>query len=772
MKICNTPIDDVVLGRLQSIIDENENISPTALARRVCGTLNWRNAKGQLLECTCRIGLNKLGKKGWLRLPSAAAGRIRKPYRRIPVDLPKAKFADFSGTLAEFGPVELVAVRGAKKSRLWNGMMDTYHYLGSGPLCGAQMRYLVFSRDHGWLGGLSWSASAFSLQCRDDWIGWDDWSRDQNRNSIVCNSRFLIMPTVKVPHLASHVLGKCVRQLPEDWHERYGQTPLLAETFVDEERFRGTCYRAANWQEIGCTKGRGRQDRRHEYNSGIKRVLVYELCSDARRELRRTAIPPPERQYATWTEEEFGGVDLGDRRLNRRLCDLAESFYNRPQANIPQSCSSRAATKAAYRFFDHPEVNLERILLPHYKATKKRVQDEKIVLAVQDTTSLNYTGLKATAGLGPIGTRTAADGAIGLIMHDTMAFTPQGTPLGLIDLQCWARPPEPCRAVPKSQKRYQPIEEKESCKWLKSYAAASVLQRECPDTLVVSVGDREADIFELFQQADNTPDGAALLVRGRWDRRLVDPEHKSVMAAMEHAKVGGTLELSVPRQNGRPARTASAEVRYRRVTLRPPDWCKGSRPVSVWAVQVREAKAPPGADPLDWTLFTTLPVDTFDQALEKVGWYSKRWGIEIFHRTLKSGCRIEERQLGTADRLEACLAIDLVVAWRVYYLAWLGRESPDIPCTVFFQEAEWKALYVKVTRNPKLPEEPPSLREAIRMVASLGGFLGRKCDGEPGNKALWLGIQRLDDITDIFVFMLEHFANGGDPVTVPPQLSG
>ena len=154
--------------------------------------------------------------------------------------------------------------------------------------------------------------------------------------------------------------------------------------------------------------------------------------------------------------------------------------------------------------------------------------------------------------------------------------------------------------------------------------------------------------------------------------------------------------------------------------------------------------------PLEWMLLTDVAVDNLEQACERLAWYAARWQIEVYHRTLKSGCRIEERQLGSAKRLEACLAIDLVVAWRIFHLAKLGRAIPDVPCTVFFEEAEWKALHVRVNNTPDVPAKPPSLRTAMRMVASLGGFLGRAGDGEPGTKSLWLGLQRLDDITAVY----------------------
>ena len=162
---------------------------------------------------------------------------------------------------------------------------------------------------------------------------------------------------------------------------------------------------------------------------------------------------------------------------------------------------------------------------------------------------------------------------------------------------------------------------------------------------------------------------------------------------------------------------------------------------------------------MEWLLLTTMEVTTFEQAVEKLAWYTVRWGIEVYHRTLKSGCKIEERQLGTADRIETCLAIDMIVAWRIVYLTRLGRDTPEVPCTVYFEEAEWKALTAYITQTPVPPERTPTLREATRAVASLGGFLGRKGDGEPGTKSLWIGLQRLDDLTAMWKIM--------NPIYVP-----
>jgi hypothetical protein len=178
----------------------------------------------------------------------------------------------------------------------------------------------------------------------------------------------------------------------------------------------------------------------------------------------------------------------------------------------------------------------------------------------------------------------------------------------------------------------------------------------------------------------------------------------------------------------------------------------------LWAVLALETGAPEKTEPVEWMLLTTIPVTTFEQATEKIAWYSRRFLIEVYHRTLKTGCKVEQRQLGEADRIEACLAIDMVVAWRIYQLAKLGRETPAVPCTVYFEESEWKALHAWTTKNPELPEKPPTLYQAMRSVATLGGFLGRKGDGEPGAQTLWRGLQRLDGMAVMWEYMANTYA--------------
>ena len=756
MKVGGQEFTEEIFERIRAEVASVEGLTRGGLARKVCEWMDLRHRGGRLKETTCRIALSKLEKQGVIELPKARPANFSPRQTDVPMEWPSV-----AAELSELKEVELVLVDGRNKalSQIWRQMMQAYHPLKDGPLCGAQLRYLV-KGSAGWLGGLSFSAAAWRLKARDEWIGWDDQARSGGLAKIVGNSRFLILPGVKVPNLASHVLGMALRRLVVDWRGRYDEEPVLVETFVDPSQNQGTCYRASNWTELGFTKGRGRQDRNSECKLEPKHIFVYPLRSDwqtilceGRTPLPVRATPPAKPRVLDWAAEEFGACDLGDMRLTERLQTMARDFFAQPTANLPQACGSRAKTKAAYRFLDHEATRMKKLLQPHYLSTESRIRRESVVLAVQDTSSVNYSGLKETEGLGPIG--TTVDGPQGLILHSTLVFNVAGTPLGLIDAQSWRRDP----AEFGKKRNKLPIDEKESVKWLKSYRAAADVQTHCPDTMIVSVGDREADIYELFHEAIHEhPEGPKLLIRAAKDRR-VKGEHTYLWETLEKEPLAGEQVLQVPRSGNkkRQARKAHMEIRYAKVTLQTPQGKKDKNDkklpdLTVFAVLAQEKHSDlPGEEALEWMLLTTLPVESLEHATEKIVWYTKRWGIEVFHKIIKSGCRIEDRQLCDADRLESCLAIDMVVAWRIYHMTQLAREAPNTSCEECFSEDEWKAIEVyAATKNTSVPAEPPTLRETIRRVANLGGFLGRKCDGEPGTQTIWRGLQRLSDITAMY----------------------
>ena len=533
-------------------------LTRTALSREVCTWLGWQGDDGRLKDMSCRVALLKLERRGLIELParravsfarlSEASGSMERAWPAVET------------TLAELGRVWLVPVDSgqADLSSTWWAMMQAHHPLGAGPLCGAQMRYLVES-DAGYVGALSFSAPAWRLSARDAWIGWDDQTRQSGLSKVVANTRFLILPGVRVPNLASHVLGQALGRLAGDWQERYGITPVLVETFVDRSRYRGTCYLAANWILIGQTRGRGRQDRHRVAKEAIKDIWVRPLQPDWQEILQANGDGPRSpvqagvaaREPVDWAEQEFGGCKLPDARLQERLLTLARDFYARPTGNITQACASRAKTKAAYRFFDHKKTTMDILLEPHILATEERVRAESIVLAVQDTTGLNYTAHAATEGLGPIA--STAKGAQGLKLHSTFAFNTEGTPLGFLDVQCWAR--DPADFGKKVRRHRVPIEEKESYKWITGYRETASAQTRCPSTMLVSVGDRESDIYELFEEAAKTANGPKLLVRAMHNRKLED-EQQRLWETIESRPVDGIQVVAVPRRGNRAARSA------------------------------------------------------------------------------------------------------------------------------------------------------------------------------------------------------------------------
>lgn len=733
-----------IVKRIADTVSVEPRISRRQLSLRVCEWMGWRNSSGRLQEMSCRKSLLELHRRGVLKLPAVTARysfQVRQPAVCPPVALAEC-------SLEELGEIEILGVTTSALSALWRGMLDAHHYLRSGPLCGAQLRYLLRSNRYGWLGGLSYSASALRVDCRDQWIGWSPAGRRRNHALVVNNSRFLIVPSVKVKCLASWVLTRVQRRVAQDWEQVYGYAPVLLETYVERDRFAGTCYRAGNWRWVGTSSGQGRQGSgasiKDVYVLPLERGWQQRLCREADGQVRvlpaRLARAPRD-----WIEAELGGADMGDARLTARLLQMTGMFYEKPTANIPQACGSVKAAKAAYRFLDNDKVQWTAILAPHYVATEARIREHSLVLVAQDTTTLNYSTHPHTGGLGPIG--TASEQVRGLMVHDTLAFTAEGTPLGLLDLQCWARTGVGSR----HERHNKPIEEKESFKWVQSYRAVSEVANRCRKTMLVVMADREADIHEVFAAQAATPRGAQLLIRAERsrNRQILGEEentHEALWPLLQQQPVIGERQLLVPPSEDRKARKTSLAVRTASVVLKPPTRSPHLAPVSVWAVLAQEIDPPAGVDALEWMLLTTVEVKNKDDAFQRLNWYARRWGIEIYHRILKSGCGVEARQLENRHRLSNSLAIDLIVAWRIFHLTALGEQTPDVPCTVYFTPSEWRALTTFVTRTKTPPPTPPSLNEAVRMLAKLGGHLGRKHDGQPGAEVLWRGMARLADV--------------------------
>lgn len=466
----------------------------------------------------------------------------------------------------------------------------------------------------------------------------------------------------------------------------------------------------------------------------------------------------PKPEEASWAIEEFAQVSFKDERLNQRCQTLADALGQQPMAPINQACEDWADSKAAYRFFDNPKVTPGELLAPHSQHAVARMQGHAVVLAVQDTTFFNFTHHPATQGLGAIGPQGQNQRGFGL--HSTLAVTPGGQPLGVLT-QAFVERPLGAPAHTPSELRTQPIEDKESYRWLQAFEKTIALTPA--DIQVVTVCDREADIFEMFVMAAERH--APLLIRAAANRCLQDDEVEHLWPKVAQQPVQGELSLLITGNDKRKARQATVSLRYCSVSLRPP-WRPEQKKlpvVQLQAILVREEHPPENLaelgdhEPIEWLLLTNTPVTTFTAAVQVVAWYCCRWQSEVFHKIIKSGCRVENSLLQTAQRLQNFIALMCVVAWRLHWLTYINRTAPDLPCTHILTTVEWQALYMRIYKTSAFPTPLPTVRQAVRWVAQLGGFLGRKSDGEPGITAIWRGWQRLQDLAATWqVVVTEH----------------
>jgi Transposase Tn5 dimerisation domain/Transposase DNA-binding len=431
---------------------------------------------------------------------------------------------------------------------------------------------------------------------------------------------------------------------------------------------------------------------------------------------------------ASWAVEEFEAIDLGDKRLDKRLKLLAQTLADKPGASIPAACEGWAETAAAYRLLANENVGWRDVLQAHGQATVQRMGAEAVVLCLQDTTELDYQG-RAMRGLGPL----SCEAQRGLYVHPTCAVSVQREPLGILNAWNWAR-----EFKADNGERGGVCE---SVRWLESCERIAQHAGELPQTRLVCVGDRESDMLELMVKARDLGYPADYLVRCRHNRVLPGRAGK-LWTAVAQGGLLGQVSFEMPRGRGRRARTVTQEVRAKRISLS--DGAGGT--LEVTCVFAREMAVPAGSQPVMWRLMTNRCVDTLQQASELIDWYRARWEIELFFLILKEGCKVEQLQLADIDRLEVALALYMVIAWRINRLMRLGRTLPDLPADLMFDTDEWHAAFV-LNKKP-VPKQVPKLNTVIRLIAQRGGFLGRKHDGEPGARTLRQGMREIAAFVD------------------------
>ena len=441
----------------------------------------------------------------------------------------------------------------------------------------------------------------------------------------------------------------------------------------------------------------------------------------------------------SWAQQEFKTLDWGDARRTLRLIKLVDDLSAQPTGSIPLACGGWPETKAAYRLLDNPALDWREVLEVHTERTSERMREQPVVLCSQDTTELDFSSQPGIAGLG----RLNYEARQGLYLHPTLAVTPAGVALGVIDAWLWARGPKEQPQV------------KDSTRWVEGYEIVADLAEQLPDTRLVYVADREGDLRELMDAAARRGTPADWLVRAQHNRNTLGGD--KLGDRLGQSEPVGEVEFLLPAAPDRPARRVRHTL-YRQVVTLPAR--PGAPAVTVTAILAREETPPAGEKALEWRLLTNRVAETLEAIVELIDWYRRRWLVEIFFRILKTGCRVEALQLGTLERLERALVIYLIIAWRILHLVTWGRECPDLPCEVVFDPEEWQAAWIVAYHRPP-PDTPPKLSDRVRLIAGFGGFLGRKHDGHPGPKAIWEGMQKVRAFAIAFEARKAAYAEDG-----------
>ena len=736
-----------------------EGCTRSSLARDLCALEDWTGDRGEPCLASARKALPVLADRLGLALPAARAAFGRGRYEGQVIDAYPDVF--LRCRLADIGTVTLELVDGDAERRLWQAMIATHHPQGWARAPGGQLRYWVCSSRHGRLGGIGFCAASWHQRARADFIGWSADARTANLPLLINNHRFLLLPGVRVHGLASRVLGLAAGRAAADWEASYGVRPVLAYSYVGPEHA-GTCYRAAGWQR--CSQRTSGQPPRCA--AGATRTVWMKplatdwqaiLCAEPARDIR--AAPALHMDEDTdWAGREYARSTHPDGRVRDRIERMGRAWLERPGAAIPAIFPAKADRKAAYRLLSSGKVSMEHILEPHQATMVERCQLEELVLAIQDTTTLNYDGLKATAGLVSLGGR--GKGACGLLAHVGLAVNAAGRPLGVFALDATFRDGDD--------------RENEGVRWLRGHERAQELARACPAARVITVCDREADGWGLLETA--VLQGAGLVVRAnRGKRRRVILETGEEECLWRHVAAlprlaSKTVEIGAcGGKRARTRRTAKLDLCAARVKLVPPCRAESREPVDMLAVSATEPNPPAGKDPLNWLLLSTEDSADAETAQTIVTWYERRWTIEEYFKVLKTGTRVEDRKLDHADDLRKCVAFDAITACHVFDLERIARDTPDIHANHVVSDDEIAILYIRLmaygmARARPPPDKPPDIRTFVIDVARFAGFDPRKRQPMPGTQLLWKGYVYLRHATLTYRALkdLDMIKNGTD----------
>lgn len=457
----------------------------------------------------------------------------------------------------------------------------------------------------------------------------------------------------------------------------------------------------------------------------------------------------------SWIDTEYAHAYIKDSRNLERIKFITKNFHENITSSIAQACTKLAEVRGTYRMINNEKISPEGILAGHRVATTARVNQERSILIVQDTTVLNYAHHPKTKEIGLCHTHKKSKG---LLVHSALAVTPKGVPIGILFQKIWTRNPQKYGSA--KLRHSLPIELKESYKWLETAVEASIgLIKE--KTKIIHVCDREADIYEFFAKIIQL--GHDFVIRLRGNRKLTG-DARTLIPALENQPLLGNVKINIPRNSAGKIeeRVAEVEIQSLRTSISAPkNMTKKMNPsLEVTGILVRERNAPKHVkQPIYWLLLTTLEVSTLEDALGIIGYYKLRWRIERFHYALKQGCAIEAKEAHSMQALEIIVTISSIVAWFVVYMKYLSESDLILSCEVIFDKKDWQVLYAMVNKKSEIPGTPPTLQEAVVLLARLGGFLNRKCDGVPGIKTIWRGITKFCNAMDAIETLLPNILN-------------
>ena len=443
-------------------------------------------------------------------------------------------------------------------------------------------------------------------------------------------------------------------------------------------------------------------------------------------------------------EKEFAGLDFHSVRLEDRFIRTMETLMKQPDKSIWCSSTNRAEGKAIYRMLGNDGLDREEIKRAHRAATIRRMSEYGgTILAVQDTTGVNYNNHLKTEGIGYISDKT-----LGVNIHSCLAVSADGLVLGVLDQSDYNRSGPKDESAAHDGKKTRPIEEKESFRWrgLKSDETLERSTADIPDAIkVVTVCGREGDMYEFFAKAIalNKP----FLIRIVQNRMTV--ENKRILDEIRKVQPQGRAGVAIPRdsRNGIPKREAVLQLRYACFQVKRPHILNSVKTlpgsIDITVIYAKEEHPPKGNKPIEWFLAASCPVASPEEAYQYIGYYIQRWKIERFHFVLKSGCAIEKIQERSIEKTAALILMYSVIAVMIMNMTYAGRLMPDIPCSVLLEEEEWQLLYCIANKTKTVPEKPYSMKEAVDYLGWLGGPKRAPGDGPPGVKTIWIGLMKL-----------------------------